>query len=379
MTLPRDSGAPSVATQRVVRVEHGGPGARHGLHEHALDVGQLRERVDAVQAQVVGGHVGHHGHVVAVVAEALAQDAAASHLEHRACPRSGSGAPSGPTSGPLMSPFLISRPSMTMPSVVVMPTRRPISLRMWAIIRTVVVLPLVPVTRDDRDARVRAAREQQVDDRPRHVLRLALRGIGVHPEPGRGVDLHDRAALLPHRHGDVGDDEVDAGDVQADDARGRLGDLDVLGVGLHGPVDGGAAGRHVAGERELDAGARRRAPTSSVRPCFAISSSAASLSAIRVSTFSWPKPRRGSLFSMSTSSRTVCSPSAVDAGRDALGDRHHLSADHEHAVVVAVRRSVSTTTSPPRLSRMAMGKPCARPPPSAGPGSRRDRGCRRAA
>ena len=48
--------------------------------------------------------------------------------------------------GPDMSPFLISRPSMTMPSVEVIPTRRPISLRMWAIIRTVVVLPFVPVT-----------------------------------------------------------------------------------------------------------------------------------------------------------------------------------------------------------------------------------------
>ena len=48
--------------------------------------------------------------------------------------------------GPDMSPFLIIRPSMTIPSVEVIPTRRPISLRMWAIIRTVVVLPFVPVT-----------------------------------------------------------------------------------------------------------------------------------------------------------------------------------------------------------------------------------------
>src|SRR3990172_5330441 len=48
--------------------------------------------------------------------------------------------------GPDMSPRLMSRPSMTMPSVVVMPTRRPMSLRMWAIMRTVVVLPFVPVT-----------------------------------------------------------------------------------------------------------------------------------------------------------------------------------------------------------------------------------------
>ena len=33
-----------------------------------------------------------------------------------------------------------------MPSVVVMPTERPIPLKMWAIIRVVVVLPLEPVT-----------------------------------------------------------------------------------------------------------------------------------------------------------------------------------------------------------------------------------------
>ena len=35
---------------------------------------------------------------------------------------------------------------MTMPSVEVMPTLRPRPLKMWAIIRDVVVLPLVPVT-----------------------------------------------------------------------------------------------------------------------------------------------------------------------------------------------------------------------------------------
>jgi hypothetical protein len=45
-----------------------------------------------------------------------------------------------------MSPFLISRPSTTMPSVEVIPTRRPMSFRMWLIMRTVVVFPFVPVT-----------------------------------------------------------------------------------------------------------------------------------------------------------------------------------------------------------------------------------------
>ena len=84
---------------RIVGVEHRGPGARHGLDEGGLDAGQLRNRVDAVQAEVVGGDVGDHGHVVAVVAEPLAQDAAARDLEDGGIDAAGSGAPSGPTSG----------------------------------------------------------------------------------------------------------------------------------------------------------------------------------------------------------------------------------------------------------------------------------------
>ena len=80
------------------------PGARHRLDDDALDVGQLAERVDAAEAQVVAGDVGHHGDVVAVVAQALAQDAAAGDLEDGGVDASGSGAPSGPTSGPTCRP-----------------------------------------------------------------------------------------------------------------------------------------------------------------------------------------------------------------------------------------------------------------------------------
>jgi hypothetical protein len=62
---------------------------------------------------------------------------------------------------------------------------------------------------DDRDPARRAGREQHVDDRLGDVLRLADRRVGVHPEPGRGVHLADRAAGLADRLGDVGADEVD--------------------------------------------------------------------------------------------------------------------------------------------------------------------------
>ncbi len=56
---------------------------RHVLHDHALEHGQVFDRGDVVQAQVVAlADVGDHGHLAAVEAQALAQDAAARGLEH---------------------------------------------------------------------------------------------------------------------------------------------------------------------------------------------------------------------------------------------------------------------------------------------------------
>ena len=67
----------------------------------------------------------------------------------------------------------------------------------------------------------------------------------------RRVDLDDGAAGLADRCRDVGADEVDAGDVEPDHPGGLLGDLDVVRVGVEGPVDGDAAGRRSAGQRQL--------------------------------------------------------------------------------------------------------------------------------
>ena len=75
--------APHLADQRVVGVEDGVPVARHGLDDDGLDVGQLLDGVDAAQAEVVGLDVEDDGDVVALVAQALAQDAAAGDLEDR--------------------------------------------------------------------------------------------------------------------------------------------------------------------------------------------------------------------------------------------------------------------------------------------------------
>ena len=147
---------------------------------------------------------------------------------------------------------MTSRSSITTPSVEVMPTLRPRPLKMWAIIRAVVVLPLVPVT-----ATI-GTREGAPGGNSRSTTGLAMNcgsptvGWVCIRKPGGGVDLADGAAGLAHRRGDVGADEVDARDVEPDHAGRLLGDLDVVGVRVEGAVDRDAAGGHVAGQRELD-------------------------------------------------------------------------------------------------------------------------------
>src|ERR687895_548010 len=46
---------PHVGHQWVVRVQHGGPAPRHRLDHHPLDLGQLLQRLDLPQPQVVAG------------------------------------------------------------------------------------------------------------------------------------------------------------------------------------------------------------------------------------------------------------------------------------------------------------------------------------
>jgi hypothetical protein len=126
-----------------------------------------------------------------------------------------------------------------------------------AIILVVVVLPLVPVTATI-GTRPTPVGKEHVDDGPPDVAGVALGRVGVHPEAGGGVDLDDAAAGLADGTGDVRGDQVDPGHVEADDHRRLAGDLGVVGVDVVGPVDGGAAGRHVAGPLEQDASARLR-------------------------------------------------------------------------------------------------------------------------
>ena len=160
--------------------------------------------------------------------------------------------------------------------------------------------------RGDRHARGRAGREQHVDHGPGRVARRALGGRDVHAEARRGVHLADAAADLLVRERDVLRQEIDAADVEADRLDGAHRHVAVVRVDDVGDVGRGAAGGEVRGRAQVHLAARfrhrvgRRAPAR-----FSIISACASISR-RVSTFSWPTPRRGSWFTISTSCATVC-------------------------------------------------------------------------
>ena len=65
----------------VVGVQHRRSRSRDRLDDDALDVRELADRVDPADPEMVAGHVGDDRDVVAVVAEALAQDPAPGDLE----------------------------------------------------------------------------------------------------------------------------------------------------------------------------------------------------------------------------------------------------------------------------------------------------------
>ena len=236
--------------------------------------------------------------------------------------------------GPLMSPFFINRPSTTMPSVDVIPTRRPMSLRMCAIIRTVVVFPFVPVTaRIGMRAVVPGGKSESMTGLATYcgspsVGWVCIRNPGaaltstIPPPVSRtGVAMSGQMKSMP------------ATSSPTIWCRG-LGDLHVVRVGLDRAVNGCPAGRHVARQRELDPRAFGR---DVVEP-EALGTD--KLLGRRVD----PDPREHLLVADAAPRVGIRDLDELangvlrvgdDRGRDALGDRRDLAADDEAAVVVA--------------------------------------------
>ena len=205
-----------------------------------------------------------------------------------------------------------------------------------AIRRTVVVLPLVPATATTgmRPSSPSANIVAMIAS-PTGAA-LAERRLEVHAQAGRGIDLDDAAALLFERLEHAVADHIDAADVEADHLRRGDGARGEFRMDVVGDVGGGAAGadrlallrrttrvplrRHRVGVVALHARGVARAMSSK---------------RILVSEVAWPSPRRGSLLTWSTSSRTVCSPSPMTMRRFAAGGGDQLVADHQQAEIVA--------------------------------------------
>ena len=171
---------------------------------------------------------------------------------------------------------------------------------MCAIRRVVVVLPLVPVTAMMGMRAVEPGGNSMSTTGAATLRGRPFGGRNVHAEARGGVHFNHGPAAFIQRHGNVGGHHVDAADVEAHNAGHPLGQQHVVGVHLVGNVGGGAAGADVGRAFQVQRFAGRQ---------HRFQREAAAFEDVRgvlvgfdaVSTFSWPTPRRGSLFTSSIS------------------------------------------------------------------------------
>jgi hypothetical protein len=213
--------------ERVVGVQHGAIG--RDLDHDPFDFRELLQRVDALEAEVIGLHVQHCTDVHLAHAHAGAQQAAArgfqhGHVDLRICQHHLCG---HRTSHVALHSAL---------SVDVHAVGRRQARRVAAHLRDVREHArrrrLAVRTRDrgDRDSRRRAGREQHVDHRRGDVARRSLAGRHVHAESGCRVDLADTAADRAVALGDIGRQEIDTADVEADRANRAHRHVAVVGM-----------------------------------------------------------------------------------------------------------------------------------------------------
>src|SRR6266511_1167712 len=254
--------------------------------------------------------------------------------------------------GPEASAATTSRSSMRMPSVVVSPTWRPIPLKMWAIIRAVVVLPLVPVTATiGMRLGVPGGKRRSTTGLATYcgspmVGWVCMRKPGaaltstIHPPTSRtgsamsGVMKSIPATSRPTTL--AASSAISTLSGWASSVRSlEMPPVDMLPVRVSLTV------------------APFGGTSSSSNPWARTSSTASSSTRMRVRTFSWPTPLRGSALVSSTSWATVMVAVAGDVGRHPLGDRDHLPADDQHPIVVAVDMALDHH---PAAARLGLGR-----------------------
>ena len=206
--------------QRIGGVEHGRAGAApHPGDDRALHPGEAFGRVDLTEPQVIaGGDVGDDGHVARIETTALAEDAPAGRLQHGCRDRR------------IGQHAACARRAAAV-TAVDLPTAHPDALGAGrahggAARRRQVreqphhrALAVGAGNGGHRNPSVVMWRKQRVDDRRANVPWGPDRRLQVHPQSRTGIHLDHHAALRLERLCDVGGDDVDARDIEADDPR----------------------------------------------------------------------------------------------------------------------------------------------------------------
>jgi hypothetical protein len=238
--------------ERIIGIQHRVAVASNDRGDHAFHVGQLFYRVNAAKAQVIGGDVEHDTHIALVEADSGPENAAARGLEHRDVDcRIGQDDVGGKWTRhvafhdeTVLDVHAVRRreahaAARVAEQVCEQANGRCLSIRAG--------------DGENRNRHLAARRVEHVEDWTADVSRLAFRGMLVHPNARRGVDLEDHRVVLAEGNGDVRGEHVDAGDVEADDAGSHLTRRDVVGMHLVGAIDRGSPRGQVCGAAEEDA------------------------------------------------------------------------------------------------------------------------------
>nr|GFC80998.1 hypothetical protein [Tanacetum cinerariifolium] len=193
---------PSVDTTNIEAHDAGHPLG----HQHVVgvdEVGNVGGRAAGAEAQVVGGHVGHHRRVAGVKAQARAQHAAPRRFEHRVVYgwvfQHKLGAHAARAVAFLqLNPLNINAVGSGKAYFVADAGHQ---MRNEARGRR---LAVGARNGDNRDAGRGAGWKQHVNHRGGHVARQALGGRDVHAKAGGRIDLNHRAPRLVQRNGNVG-------------------------------------------------------------------------------------------------------------------------------------------------------------------------------
>ena len=213
--------------ERVVRVQHRAVGG--DFHDDAFQFGELFERIDALETQMVGLHVQYGADVDFPDTHARAQQAAARGFEHgdvdlRVCQYHARG--NRPRHVALHGTLAVDVDSIRGGQA------RCVAAHFCDMREHSRRRRLAVGAGDcrNRHARGRACREQHGDDRRGDVAGRAFARRDVHAKTGRRVHFADAAADGAVALGNVLGEKIHAAHVQPDGAHGALRHLAVIGM-----------------------------------------------------------------------------------------------------------------------------------------------------